>query len=199
MQYAISDMGACFTVNGIGSNLYQIITLTPQVKNPVGNYLTNKTGWMQISDTITANGGEKFMAIGSFTNDSISPDTLFVGGSSTTGFPHYWREAYYYLDDVSVTEIPTGIHDAPPMVIGITIQNFSISPNPTSGKFTIYNLQFTIYDLAVYNVLGEKVFYENQDSRFKNQDVDISGVPQGIYFVRTKTNQGVFFNKILKE
>ena len=192
-QYAISDIGACFSANGIGNNLYQIITLTPQVKNPIGNFLSNKNGWMQISDTIIANGAERFLAIGSFTNDSINPDTLYVGGSSTTGIPFDWRGAYYYLDDVSVTEIPSGIINNEQLIIN----NLSISPNPTSGKFRISSSE-RVETIEVYNVLGEIVYFENQDSRIKNQDIDISNEPAGIYFVRIRTQDHIVVKKLVK-
>ena len=200
VQYAISDIGACLTSNGIGNNVYQIITLTPQVQNPIGNFLSDKSGWIHISDTITAFGNEKFLAIGSFKNDSISPDTLFVGSASSPGGPNDPRFAYYFLDDVSVTEIPTGIINNEQLIIN----NLSISPNPTSGKFRMSSSE-KVETIEVYNVLGEIVYFENQDSRhesqdssFENQDMDISAEPAGVYFVRIRTQDHIVVKKLVK-
>ena len=92
-----------------------------------------------------------------------------------------------------MTEIPTGIINNEQLIIN----NLSISPNPTSGKFRISS-SGKVETIEVYNVLGEIVYFENQDSRIKNQDIDISNEPAGIYFVRIRTQDHIVVKKLVK-
>lgn len=67
----------------------------------------------------------------------------------------------------------------------------SVYPNPGNGKFKIQmdngQLSMDNYQLAIYNVLGEKIF----QSEIKNlkTEIDISHQPNGIYIIRV--NDGI--------
>jgi len=65
-----------------------------------------------------------------------------------------------------------------------TTNYFSIYPNPTNGVFNI-NSNSTITEIAVYNNLGQLLFTSEE----KNQ-VNISSLSQGIYFVKIKDENG---------
>ncbi len=65
-----------------------------------------------------------------------------------------------------------------------TTNLFSIYPNPTNGVFNI-NSNSTITEIAVYNNLGQLLFTSEE----KNQ-VNISSLSQGIYFVKIKDENG---------
>jgi len=97
-QWAVDKIGAYLSVGPVSlvSTLYTL-PLSPQVSNPVGNFITDKTGWTAISGQYVAAGGEDHMVIGNFL-DNPSTTPLVVGGA----YPF----AYYYLDDVSVTPAP---------------------------------------------------------------------------------------------
>jgi hypothetical protein len=72
-----------------------------------------------------------------------------------------------------------------------------VYPNPTEGKlqFTTYNLQFT--NIEVFDVFGRKV--SNLTSQISNLFFDITHLPQGMYFVRITTKEGVVTKKIIKQ
>ena len=63
---------------------------------------------MQICDTFTATGVEKYLLIGNFT-DSIDIPSRHIGGvDSIDGNPNFGT-SYYYIDDVSVYRVPGGL------------------------------------------------------------------------------------------
>lgn len=98
-QLAIYRIGAYLSVGPVGS-VYTSYTLpfSPQVSNPVNNYIADKLNWTLISGQYVAAGGEDHIVIGNFFDDASSPSLTLPTGTQP------W--SYYYLDDVSVTLVP---------------------------------------------------------------------------------------------
>ncbi len=79
----------------------------------------------------------------------------------------------------------------------INLENsISVFPNPSTGKFTVQSQSVKITSLEIYNVLGEMV-YSKQATRTQENEIDISSEPEGVYFVRARTSEGVVSKKIL--
>jgi hypothetical protein len=75
---------------------------------------------------------------------------------------------------------------------------YSLYPNPTTGKFTIEtNNQTGSCNITILNLSGEKIL-ESQISSPK-EEIDISTLPIGIYFVRYYNNRTVEVRKLLKD
>ena len=74
---------------------------------------------------------------------------------------------------------------------------FSVYPNPTNGQFTIYNEQYTINSVSVYDVYGKLI------STTKVEDthvtLDINTYADGVYFARILTDKGVVTKRIVKK
>lgn len=70
--------------------------LIPQVQNPKDSVLDDRRGWTEVCDTVTAEGGERFLTIGNFVdfNHSTVVDLHNIAA--------LLQGAYYYIDDVSV-------------------------------------------------------------------------------------------------
>ncbi|MBN4062544.1 T9SS type A sorting domain-containing protein, partial [Bacteroidales bacterium AH-315-I05] len=68
-----------------------------------------------------------------------------------------------------------------------------IIPNPTKGKFEIRYKG--IWEIGVYNVLGERVYWSVVSG--KSQVIDISNQPKGIYFLQLKTGEGIMNKKVI--
>jgi len=95
-DYAVNNLGAYFSDTAITSTNYSNLPYIPQVANSSNNPLTNKTGWTKVSGSFIASGGEQYITIGNF-NDDTTTDTVRVDSSGWAG-----SVAYYYIDDVSV-------------------------------------------------------------------------------------------------
>ncbi len=102
--YASSRVGVYFSPNAVSSSSQYIISVTPQVENPYGNFLNNYTGWTAVQGTFTANGGENYITIGNFYDDA-NTDAQFISGIGALWCcaPNNYISVYY-LDDVSVVE-----------------------------------------------------------------------------------------------
>ncbi len=80
----------------------------------------------------------------------------------------------------------------------ITVNEITIIPNPANAKITISSLSITGNTLlSIFNVSGEKVM-ERQLTETETQ-IDISVLPQGVYFVKVQNETMVEVAKMVKE
>ncbi len=104
LSFWVSMMDYCYLATGnfgmrfgIGSTFVSTcdnLALTPQfVSTPI---VTNKTGWVQISGTVTATAAWNQIIIGNFANNAGTP-TQNVGGTILN--------ARYFIDDISVAHV----------------------------------------------------------------------------------------------
>ncbi|MBA3972101.1 MAG: hypothetical protein H0X46_08150, partial [Bacteroidetes bacterium] len=92
-QNAINNIGMYFSNAPISSSTFLNLPYSPQILNSPPVFLSDTAGWMLVSNTFIANGGEKYITIGNFSTDS-NTDTIRVlnfGGNIS----------YYYVDAVS--------------------------------------------------------------------------------------------------
>lgn len=89
-------------------------------------------------------------------------------------------------------------------------EQISIYPNPTHGKFT---LQFKGSDnqvgswsgndqqtsLEIFSILGEKVYDLREINSQTPDEIDLSTVTDGIYFVRINDRKNVYTQKLVKQ
>jgi len=103
-DFASSNFGAYFSKNMIiGVGLIPNLNYSPQVKNPLGNFIKDYLKWTKISGSFTANGDENYITLGSFGNDQLY-DTIYNPGLPIDPIGIY-DFSYYYIDDVSVEEV----------------------------------------------------------------------------------------------
>jgi hypothetical protein len=74
-------------------------------------------------------------------------------------------------------------------------QQINIYPNPAKDfvKIELGSLQDKIVSISVYNTIGNQVYYSNQSNQ--NQ-IDLSGLPSGIYMVSVMTTNHTFSKKL---
>ncbi len=98
--YSLDDAISIYLSNGSVDTITKcgldLNYLNPQIKNPQGNFVTDTTGWVEVSGTFTATGIEKYLVIGNFKSDAATSTS--VTGSCVGN----WSE--YNVDDVSVID-----------------------------------------------------------------------------------------------
>ncbi|MBI3509253.1 MAG: VWA domain-containing protein [Bacteroidetes bacterium] len=102
-EIASTGIGAYFSKDLILNETKEKLELKPQVQS--FRHITEKDGWTRISGTFTAEGNEAYIIIGSF-SDTTSLNTFALGDGPLTAIStsHIYMHAYYYLDDVCVSE-----------------------------------------------------------------------------------------------
>lgn len=108
---AIFRMGACFLAGKPTYTTSNVITnLTPQyipLKNQLG---TDTVNWHRITLEYEARGGEQYLLLGSFDiYDFVETYVKPPKGVITKINQRTDRDAYYYIDDVSLHELPPPI------------------------------------------------------------------------------------------
>ncbi len=77
------------------------------------------------------------------------------------------------------------------------IASVQVYPNPTTGLLIIKNEE--INDMEVYDMMGRVVSAAPAVSKAGELSLDISHLPNGVYFLRIDTKKGIATQKIIKE
>lgn len=166
---ATDAVGVYFSPSTISSTVNTVLNYTPQVINSPGNLLTNDSSWTLISGIYLASGGERYITIGNFSNDSQTNTQQMNPPYSGTG-------AYYFIDDVSVTDCGWSGIDSH------SLSAFTLSPNPSNGTFQLKGNFPPNSQLHVYNLLGEEVV-SPEELPVGNNTVPVNlDLAEGIYF-----------------
>jgi OOP family OmpA-OmpF porin len=113
--------------------------------------------WIELSDTIKASGGEKFITIGNFVPDSLIDYYIL---DSTQDI--FYGLAYYYIDDVLVVDVDslefltTDVKTPKEEILTTKVQVF---PNPMQEYVSIKvtNAQLNGAELIITDLLGRTV------------------------------------------
>ena len=198
---------------------------TPEISNlPAGNYtltITDANGCMEVTTfgigicpdnldlsadvtgvsgpgamdgevTILANSGE-----GPYTYEWSNGDSTSVAGG--LAFGEY---------DVTVTDVH-GCSDIINVMVGIEVgiedlnisTDISLIPNPTSGSSNL-NIELSqAADVQVHllNVVGQKLFFEeSQNTSSLTIPLNLSNLPEGVYFVHIQIEDKIFIEKLVR-
>jgi len=87
--------------------------------------------------------------------------------------------------------------------VGVTdpiqeLPDIKVYPNPTTGEVRIMNYELRIMNVEVFDVYGRKMLEQKAEGR-KQNEIDISGLSAGIYFVKIITEKGVAVKKVVKQ
>ncbi|HYG51306.1 MAG TPA: T9SS type A sorting domain-containing protein, partial [Flavobacteriales bacterium] len=165
---AIDEIELLLSNNPITSGNVYYLNYTAQIKSPPGVFITDTLNWTLVSGVYTALGGERYITIGNFKDDN-NTDTIDVDPQSTA------KQSYYYIDDVSITQI-TGVDETENNFV------FNIYPNPASNKVTIENNKH-IGSIFLYDMLGN-VIKETSLNDIRTE-IDVSNLTGGVYFLKS--------------
>ncbi|MDO3693396.1 right-handed parallel beta-helix repeat-containing protein [Wenyingzhuangia sp. chi5] len=99
--------------------------------------------------------------------------------------------------------IDLGCYESEEITLGnhhhILDEMFSISPNPTTGSFTVKpSFNSMIEKLELYNVSGRIIKTVIPNSGLENVNVDISNLSSAIYWIKIYSNAGISVSQIIK-
>ena len=186
--YAVATIGAAFTVLPppviVPGHSIGMLDADPQILNASGA-VTDTSDWTLISDTLMSRfGGEKFISIGNFSLD-IESDTILFNPNA-----QQWSAAYYYIDDVSVIaldSIPSGVKEAESLA-------FKVWPNPAQNHITITAPSaLTAASVSIYSISGQRLV-----SGAYTPQIDISTLPNGIYFIELRNETSIGRQRFVK-
>ena len=114
-----------------------------------------------------------------------------------TAFGGYSQDAWIVKLDSNGCDIDT----CPNIVSNASIPNIVLSngnyirtaPNPTGGVFTV-SPTIKIEQIEIYNTTGQAVNFTKQEN-----EIDITALPAGLYFVKITTGTKSYFTKVVRE
>lgn len=122
-----------------------------------------------------------------WSSDYTGAAVLKVCGGNDCGMGDYSEDF-----DVMVMD-PTGIYDLQGTTVGIY-------PNPNNGRFTIEltSAKADSYNVKLVNALGMEILSKTVEVNGKyNEDIDISGMAEGVYYLYLKNNENAIVEKIV--
>ncbi len=185
--YAGKNIGVHLSTGQPDGGIDNLLSLVPQVRYE-GDFLTDKEGWMKVEGSFIAQGGEDFITIGNFDGYHKS-EALFVDGAILPpNLPHYWKVAYYYIDDVSVVEdSSSGLEE----VEGV---RFRLWPNPAFDGVTIETEGGKT--LEMYDMAG-RILLRSSLSDPSKSTINIAHLPEGVYVATIVFEDGTVLRKKL--
>ncbi|MBE0637814.1 MAG: DNRLRE domain-containing protein [Bacteroidales bacterium] len=77
--------------------------------------------------------------------------------------------------------------------------NISIYPNPTNGLVNIDLADHPIHSVEIFSAAGKLLIVKTVDQMSRNLSVNLSGYPDGLYFMRFHNEEGTTIKKLLKQ
>ena len=157
-------------------------------QNPMFVDAANGNLRLQASSPCIDAGDNSFFAVGKIPD--LSAITTDLAGNPRFNNGKIDLGAYEYQGFVSIKTPQTNVSD------------FVIYPNPVKDELTIKNVetafggsQLTINKVEIVDLSGKTIY---QSNNFSNQ-INVSMLSQGIYFVKIETDKGIVTKKLVKE
>jgi len=181
-EYTTNAIGIYFSntvVTGISG--YLPLPFTPQVNNSSG--VLDTLNWTLISANYTATGGESFLIIGNYKDDSNTNPIIINSSAGYNG-------AYCYIDDVSLS-LCTGIEEQ------TANGEAKIYPNPFNDKLTVRNIENELSEILLYDIGSRKLL---QQSFTNSSSINTEQLEKGIYLYELRNKNGVIKKgKVVKD
>ncbi len=173
---SIDNIGILFTKDSIVPNGSTFtIDSIPQLITPNNVFLTDTSIWTMFEFYYTAVGYERFFTIGNFKDDSHTNYEGLYG--ATAG------DSYYYIDDVSVRQLPDS--DTSVYPVDSNIVSIPSILTESSSTWIIQHLP-SHSNVMIFDELGRVIMKEdNYQNGFK-----FSGFPAASYFYKVQFPDG---------
>ena len=187
----IEGFAETYITGQIGTNIYK---LTYMMKSP---------GWLG-SVSIGTLYQNQFIASKTLTDTSSiwksfeftdtlttqATDTIVIRLSAGLG-DFCICTSYFDLVALNIINPPTSLDGTN----RFTKDPLNIYPNPTSEFVTVTDLNGEhTKKLSIFNILGTKM----QDIQIRNHQIDLSHLPDGVYFLQLESKEGIVTRKVVK-
>lgn len=163
-----TGVGAYFSVASVAQTGDTGLWLNPQL-DQLGGLVTETDGWVQVSGTYEAGGGEQYLVLGNF-HDDANTTTLLVDSTLP------WHRSYYYIDDVSI--VPSDLPCGPLSLSEATSPALALFPVPATNELHVRTNARGKVSLTVHNAAGQVVLLRT----FTGQvELQVGHLPVGIY------------------
>jgi hypothetical protein len=186
-EFAIDNLGVYLSNNPIFASNDGVLDYDPQVIFP--DFISETEDWVQIIDTIEASSNFSYITIGNFDDDENTSTLSNPEGGNCIGC----YGAYYFIDDVSVTEL-----------IGSSIPDLTQDmkldcyPNPFSSFITITSESvLQKVQISIYDASGKIISNLEEDSGDKFM-IPLENLQKGVYFVDIQHRYGMETKRIIK-
>ena len=179
--HSLINLGALFSSSDFFAINYNPIFVSPQIKN-TNTFLSDTLNWIKIEGTFSANGNEEYLTIGYFENTTL--DTL--NNRYDPFNPYYRIWSYYYVDGVSLLELPCTVN----------LPNvFTPNGDKINDEFKPELCDSTNFNLIVYNRWGNVLFetsryYASWDGRTTSGEMCSDGIYYFVVTTDTKKEKG---------
>lgn len=171
-EYSVNNVGAYLSSDAIYVSSTGVLAYEAQITFP--DFIDDTENWVRIADTIVVEENYSFLTIGNFNDDAATDTQVNPDGGACVGC----YGAYYFIDDVSISEyIPNSINENP--------SDFSIQcfPNPFRSQITLQS-DNTLQDvsISIYDASG-KIVWESKSDDLNKLQLDLSELQKGVYFL----------------
>lgn len=163
----------------------------------LGNYVQSATASISTLDLYPKSGQLK---------GTLTPKTLFQNSTdynqdfNLDTYDWTYRGAYSGSGTNKGWKLQLDTMAKPKAGVGIYALNnapeISLYPNPVLNELNIEQIGSALSEIEIYNSSGSRVFMSNLNSSLK---VDFTNKPAGIYIIKVKKANTIFYHKIIKK
>ena len=186
-NFAISNLGILLHKDSIHYAIQSASSLATQGNNNLNNILLEKNNWIRIPFSFVADSIYQFLTIGNFLTDQQSNIVNVNNG----GFPQYYTDANYYIDDVCLSTDSTFCTNWTKTETTIDLASFQLLPNPCSDIIYLTDASFP-FKVIIYDEIGYPIITTNN-----NNSIDISKIHTGVYYVNYINKKTTITKKIM--
>ncbi len=185
---AYADLIITYATNNIGIKLSKVIQQNVAIDNTTkfnyANVITDTLSWTKIFGSFISDSTYQHLMIGNFYDD-VSTTTVNTGNGAI---------AYYFIDDVclSTDSIFTSEYTTNIKNHNNDRNEISVFPNPTSDMLIIQTKAPS--QIKLLNKFGQCIL--TKDIR-DSETLDLSNILIGLYFLQVKSDNQVYYEKII--
>lgn len=143
--------------------------------------IIDTTNWTLVGSSFIADSAYQYLMLGNFYDDSQT-DTLDM---YLTTAP--WNAAYYYVDEVCVTQDSTNCSIINNINSDMNLLAFQVYPNPCNERLYLSSTKDEIFSIELFDSFGRQALKKSISNK---SSVDISMLDPGIYFYLVRNLNG---------